>query len=34
MGQSPLQGALAKCIKGFIVSEGNSELKQAKGPNL
>jgi hypothetical protein len=30
---SPVQGILAKCIKGFIVSEFSSESEQAKGPN-
>jgi hypothetical protein len=33
MGQSPIQGVLSKCVKGFIVSEVTSEFEQARGLN-
>jgi len=32
MGRSPIQGILLDCLKGFIISEGNYESHQAKGP--
>lgn len=34
MDQSPVQGVLSKCLKGFIVSEVNCDLEQARGPSL
>jgi hypothetical protein len=33
MGQPPVQGVLPGYLNAFIVSEVNSELKLAKGPN-
>jgi hypothetical protein len=33
MVRSPVQGVLPKCLKGFIVSEVNSESEQAKRPD-
>jgi hypothetical protein len=33
MGICPVRGILPKCVKGFIVSEVNSELEQVRGPN-
>jgi hypothetical protein len=33
MDQSPYQGVLPKCLKGFTVSEVNSKSEQARGPN-
>jgi hypothetical protein len=34
MGQSPVQGVLSNCLKGFVVSEVDSEEELARGPNL
>jgi len=34
MGRFPIQVVLSKCLKGFIVSEVNSEPEQARGPKL
>lgn len=33
MGRSPVQGIFPKCLRGFILSEVNSEPVQARGPN-
>jgi hypothetical protein len=33
MRQSPVQGVLSKYLKGFIVSEANSEAEQVTGRN-
>jgi hypothetical protein len=33
MGRSLVQGALLKCLKGFIVSEVKSDSERARGPN-
>jgi hypothetical protein len=33
MGRSPIQGALPKWLKGFIVSKVNSDSEQTEGPN-
>jgi hypothetical protein len=30
MGRSPVEGIVAKCLKGFIASGVNSELEQAR----
>jgi hypothetical protein len=32
MGRSSVQGVLPKCLNGFITSEVNCELEQARGP--
>jgi hypothetical protein len=34
MGPSPVQVVLAKCLKGFTVSERNAQSEQAREPNL
>jgi hypothetical protein len=33
MGRSAVQEVLSKCLKGFIVSEVNSESEQTRRPN-
>jgi len=33
MGRSPVQGHLPKCLKGFVISEVNSDSEQVGGPN-
>jgi hypothetical protein len=34
MGEFPVQGVLPKCLKGFILSEVNSDAEQAREPKL
>jgi hypothetical protein len=33
MDESPIQWVIPKRVKGFLVSEANSDLEQARGPN-
>jgi hypothetical protein len=33
MGEVPLKRVLITCLKGFIISEVNSESEQVRGPN-
>jgi hypothetical protein len=34
MGRSPVQGIVLKYLKGFILSDVNSESEQTRAPNL